>query len=209
MVRLDKAPQIGFAVVENAKLQILKGYKALSDEFEFYDFCYTDTDSILCECKAPGGVDPMTYLIENRPDMFCNDKSLGKWASEFAGDNKPIEYCGLGPKQYCVLTERDKYKMAHKGISKKAKVVTSGRTFVMEDFKTVLTTRKPVIVDYERWNRKNHLISVKDAQKIALTFEDLKRFILPDGIHTLPYGHSRISELREAGEEEDSDRESI
>ena len=39
---------------------------------------------------------------------------------------------------------------------------------------------------------KNHEIFTYESNKISLCDFDDKRYILPDGIHTLPYGHKDI-----------------
>ena len=39
---------------------------------------------------------------------------------------------------------------------------------------------------------KNHEIFTYEDDKISLCDFDDKRYILPDGIHTLPYGHKDI-----------------
>ena len=39
---------------------------------------------------------------------------------------------------------------------------------------------------------KNHEIFTNESNKISLCDFDDKRYILPDGIHTLPYGHKDI-----------------
>jgi hypothetical protein len=42
---------------------------------------------------------------------------------------------------------------------------------------------------------KHHLYSIK-MNKLALSPFDDKRYIMPDGIHTLPYGHSDIIHIQ-------------
>ena len=51
-------------------------------------------------------------------------------------------------------------------------------------------TNKEVIRDNMRgFKSKNHEIFTYESNKISLCDFDDKRYILPDGIHTLPYGH--------------------
>jgi len=38
----------------------------------------------------------------------------------------------------------------------------------------------------------NHIVSTVDVEKICLSPFDTKRYILPDGISTLAYGHYRL-----------------
>ena len=41
---------------------------------------------------------------------------------------------------------------------------------------------------------KNHRIYLQDREKKTLSRYDDKRYILPDGIHTLAYGHYKIGQ---------------
>jgi len=44
---------------------------------------------------------------------------------------------------------------------------------------------------------KKHILTTNKFTKIALSAFDDKRYILCDGVHTLPWGHFRIHELEE------------
>jgi len=48
---------------------------------------------------------------------------------------------------------------------------------------------------FKTFRSANHVISTVDVEKICLSPFDTKRYILPDGILTLAYGHYRIRDM--------------
>ena len=45
---------------------------------------------------------------------------------------------------------------------------------------------------FKTFRSTNHVVSTVDIEKICLSPFDSKRYILPDGISTLAYGHYRL-----------------
>ena len=66
-------------------------------------------------------------------------------------------------------------------------------SFIRYDEYEYTRTNKEVIRNNMRgFKSKNHEIFTYESNKISLCDFDDKRYILPDGIHTLPYGHKEI-----------------
>ena len=66
-------------------------------------------------------------------------------------------------------------------------------SFIRYDEYEYTRTNKEVIRNNMRgFKSKNHVIFTYESNKISLCDFDDKRYILPDGIHTLPYGHKNI-----------------
>ena len=66
-------------------------------------------------------------------------------------------------------------------------------SFIRYDEYEYTQTNKEVIRNNMRWFKsKNHEIVTYESNKISLGDFDDKRFILPDGIHTLPYMITKI-----------------
>ena len=66
-------------------------------------------------------------------------------------------------------------------------------SFIRYDKYEYTRTNKEVIRNNMRgFKSKNHEIFTYESNKISLCDFDDKRYILPNGIHTLPYGHKDI-----------------
>ena len=66
-------------------------------------------------------------------------------------------------------------------------------SFIRCDEYEYTRTNKEVIRNNMRgFKSKNHEIFTNESNKISLCDFDDKRYILPNGIHTLPYGHKDI-----------------
>ena len=84
---------------------------------------------------------------------------------------------------YSLKTLDGNEKSTHKGHN----------SFIKFDEYKDTRTNKEVIRDNMRgFKSKNHEIFTYESNKISLCDFDDKRYILPDGIHTLPYGHKDI-----------------
>ena len=61
-----------------------------------------------------------------------------------------------------------------------------------DEYKDTRINKKVISNKMRGFKSKNHEISTYESNKISLCHFDDKRYILPDGIHTLPYGHKDI-----------------
>ena len=161
---------------------------------------FTDTDSFLYQIitedfykDISGDVrerfDTSNYP-ENHPSGIptgINNKVLGMFKDEAAG--KIItEFVGLRAKLYSFIMEDGKENKRCKGVKKQ--VVKE--TITHEDYKTCLLSGKEILRKQNILRSYNHEVYTEEVNKIALSAEDDKRYILSNGKDTLAWGHYKI-----------------
>jgi hypothetical protein len=212
---MDKPVYLGSTILDLAKLTM---YKMFYDNFKSLygdkvSLIATDTDSLFLHIET----EDFTQDLLNNPSLrSCfdfskfpkdhplydktNDSKLGKIKDELEG-GEMIEFIGLRPKCYSYIAVPYGYKPEHgesfQIIDKKAKGVP--RTIVKDQmthgtYSKVLETGYTEMAKFEKFSTKNHEIMTKTFEKKALTCGDDKRFILPNGIDTLPLHYHRNNE---------------
>ena len=164
---------------------------------------FTDTDSFMYEIETEdfykdisGDVkdwfDTSDYP-ENYPSGIPtgeNKKVLGMMKDEAAG--KIItEFVGLRSKLYSYKMDEGEENKKCKGIKKQ--VVKNSITH--EDYKTCLETGKEQLRKQNIIRSYEHEVYTEAVNKVALSAEDDKRYILEDGKHTLAWGHYKMKDL--------------
>lgn len=204
-VRLDKPIQIGFAVLEFAKLEIYKFLAITSDWFgDAVTPCYTDTDSILFWCKFSKPWlhfynSPLKEILdfEKAPPhweikTFDTDKQSGFWAPE-AGGKEIVEYCGLRAKCYCYRFRDNEIVIKNKGIPKTAMIANEDETpreeITMEHYRNALFKGEPYHVCQYQIRSNQHEVRTKLQYKLGLSANDLKRAVTSDRAISLPFGY--------------------
>ena len=164
---------------------------------------FTDTDSLMYLIETEDFFKDISEDVKDRFDTSdypenhpsgiptgINKKVLGMFKDEAAG--KIIkEFVGLRSKLYS-------YKMDEGGESKKCKgikkqLVTTSITH--EDYKTCLRTGKEQLRKQNILRSYEHEVYTEEVNKVALSAQDDKRYILGDGVHTLAWGHYKIKDL--------------
>ena len=164
----------------------------------------SDTDSCLYEIQTEyfykdisGDVkdrfDTSDYP-ENHPSGIptgINKKVLGMFKDETAG--KIIkEFVGLRAKLYSFIMDNGGEEIKKcKGIKKQ---VVKG-SISHEDYKTCLRTGKEQLRKQTILRSYDHEVYTEEVNKIALSAQDDKRYILSDGVHTLAWGHYKIKDM--------------
>ena len=159
---------------------------------------YQDTDSLLYRIKTTDvykdilergilrdALDTSDYP-ENHPCFSLkNKKVLGKFKDELAG--VPLaEFVGLRPKMYAVRSMDGYERKKVKGV--KTSAVTHRVTF--NDYLETLNKGVDSYITFHSIQSKHHTVSTVRQNKLVLTSNDDKRYILPtDPTQTLPYGH--------------------
>ena len=160
---------------------------------------YTDTDSLLMQIQTNDVYkdisqhislyDTSNYSEDHYLYSTTNKKTIGKMKDECAG--KPIvEYVGLRPKMYSILTS-DKNIQKAKGIKK----YVIKKQINHENYKEALFDQKTFRHGMNLLRSENHQIFGLHQNKISLSPLDTKRWIMDNGIDTLAYGHKNISVL--------------
>jgi len=160
---------------------------------------FTDTDSLCLMIETPDlfkSINEMKqhYDLSNFPKdhpMYStiNKKVPGKMKIE-TGSEIVYEFVGLKPKMYSVLYGKDAKEM------KKAKGVSTSvvkRILRHKDYTKCLMQQKRFTHKMRRIGSKKHQIYTYEQEKISLNPYDDKRYLLDDGIRSLPYGHKNAN----------------
>ena len=164
---------------------------------------FTDTDSLMYEIETEDFYKDISKDVKNRFDTSdypenhpsgiptgINKKVLGMFKDE-AGGKIIKEFVGLRAKLYS-------YKMQEGEESKKCKGVKKQvveKSIKHEDYKTCLRTGKEQLRKMNILRSYEQEVYTEEVNKVALSAEDDKRYILSDGVHTLAWGHYRINNL--------------
>ena len=162
---------------------------------------FTDTDSLAYEIETEDFYKDISGDVLNRfdtsdyPDNHpsgiltgVNKKVLGMFKDEAAG-KCIMEFIGLRAKLYTFKMFKGEESKRCKGIKKK--VVE--KTITHEDYKTCLLTGKEQLRKMNIIRSHNHEVYTEEVNKVALSAEDDKRYIMEDGKHTLAWGHYKIN----------------
>jgi len=159
---------------------------------------FTDTDGLTYEIEAEDvykdfwkyrkKFDNSDYSKDSKYYDDTNKKVIGKMKDEAAG--VPImEFAGLRSKMYSYIKDNGKSDRKAKGVKKNVIKKNMNR----ENYKDILFNRRQLHHSMKTIRSENHILSSYEINKISLSCFDDKRYILPDGISTLAYGHYNIS----------------
>ena len=98
---------------------------------------------------------------------------------EYSG-NIIKEFLGLGSKMYSILDTKNNEKNPNKGHNSYIK---------HGEFFDTLYNKKVLRYKMRGIKSKNHSLITYERNKTSISCLDDKRYILNDGINTLPYGH--------------------
>ena len=116
-----------------------------------------------------------------------NKQVLGKMKDELAGD-QAVAFVGLRPKMYSLLTVDNISKITAKGVPKRY-----AKKHLRHDlYVKTLTDKTLTHATCHQFRSKQHIIHTVELTKVALSAFDNKRFVLQDGITSVPYGHFGI-----------------
>ena len=101
------------------------------------------------------------------------------------------EFVGLRSKLYSLKMEEGKETKKCKGV--KRQVVENYITH--EDYKTCLITGKEKLARHNIIRSYDHEVYTEEVNKIALSAEDDKRYLLKDSFDTLAWGHYKIKDM--------------
>ena len=106
---------------------------------------------------------------------------------ELAGE-QAVSFVGLRPKMYSLLTADNVTKLTAKGVPR-----AYAKKHLRHDM-YLQTLRNKTITHAKcrQFRSKNHKLKTVELTKVALSCFDNKRFILSDGVTSVPYGHYKI-----------------
>ena len=201
-VMLDKPIYIGFSILDISKgLMYELLYKHLIKRYgKNIILLFSDTDSFLVIVLTEDfheDMQEMNYLFDtsNYPkDHFLYDeskkKAVGFFKDEMGG--KPIvQFVGLRPKMYSILTVDDNKKTA-KGIKK----TTIQKHIRHNEYLKALEEGKRYSHQMRSIRSKEHMLYSSLLKKTSICPLDDKRFLLQGGIKSLAYNHYKIKKLK-------------
>lgn len=197
-VHLNKPIAVGAVVLELSKLHMLQyHYEEILPTYgaDKVKLILTDTDSLVYQIETEDLYADMRkkshlYDFSNYPKFHknynsCNKAVIGKFKDELGG--QPMkEIVGLRSKMYSWNTAF-KEKCVGKGIQKRV-----SKTLKLDEYKEVLETAGKLFHKMTAIRSKNHTINMIEYNKVSLSAYEDKRYMLEDGITSLPYGHYKI-----------------
>jgi len=132
--------------------------------------------------------DTSNYPDDNRRlKSDTNKRVLGKMKDELGGE-QAVSFVGLRPKMYSLLTVDNETKLTAKGVPRSYAKKHLKHDMYLHTLKNKTITKATC----RQIRSKSHHLSTIELTKVALSAFDNKRFILPDGISSVPYGHYQI-----------------
>ena len=199
---MNKPVYLGMCILELSKTLMFDfHYNYIKQKYgDNAKLLFTDTDSFLYEIKTDDFYKDISGDVRDRFDTSdypenhpsgipsgINKKVLGMFKDEVAG--KIItEFVGLRAKLYSFKMEDGKENKRCKGVKKQ--VVKESITH--EDYKTCLLTGKEILRKQNILRSYDHEVYTEEVNKVALSAEDDKRYILSNGKDTLAWGHYKI-----------------
>ena len=208
-ITLNQPIFIGFSILDWSKFHMYKfvyeKYPKIFSGFN-YKIAYSDTDSLITyftHCPT----DLYERMQEHKEEFdfsnyssnhflydTANKRIMGKMKDELAG-GIITNFIGLRSKMYYVRTLNSKEdKKKAKGV----KTLTLQKEITYNDYYNALFKNITKYVKMILFRCYHHNIYTIEQKKVALNSSDDKRYILPNNIDTLPYGHKDIGEKEEA-----------
>ena len=95
------------------------------------------------------------------------------------------EFVALRPKAYSYKTEDNVELKKAKGTKK----CIINKMLSFSDYKNCLFDNGKVLKSQQRFKSENHVVYTENINKIALSYNDGKRFVATDGIENYSYGY--------------------
>jgi hypothetical protein len=193
-VTLNKPIYVGAAILDLSKLHMFKFYYAMKKQYKC-ELLYTDTDSLLMQiyvndlekdfyAKNLDLFDTSNFPVDHPLYSTINKAVVGKFKSE-TGSKTVAEFVGLRSKMYSIKISDNTTVKKAKGIGK----IITQKELHHEKYLECLKERKPFSNTMHAIRSDHHHLGLYQQRKQSLSPLDTKRYILDDGIRTLPFGH--------------------
>jgi hypothetical protein len=199
-VKLNKPIACGAVILDRAKYHLYSFlYERLLPRYghERLQLCLTDTDSYIVQIQTQNVYDDMLtdldwydtsdYPADHPLHSQSNKKRLGKLKDELAG-RVLNEFVGLRSKVYSLRSDDGENIRKAKGVARH----NVGRDLKHCDYVSVLGGGHDISLMQRKISSKRHVVSTTEEFKLALSPIDNKRYVLPDGVHTLAWGNPLI-----------------
>jgi len=159
---------------------------------------YMDTDSFIYHVET----EDIYKDMAEHPDLFDlhDSKTIGLFKDETPGE-VITESFHIRAKSYHYILNNKLTKSKHKGVSKKEMIEMAKSTYpdiknadpMTQVYRDCLFSNKEFYAKNIGMRSKDHVISLVESEKKALSSIDTKRWIWSDGISSVPFGHWRIT----------------
>ena len=196
-VKMNKPIYLGLSILDISKITMYEfWYNFMKSKYgNRAKLCYMDTDSFIINIKTEdfyGDISEnvmerfhTSNYIYNRPlPKNVNKKVLGLMKKELGG-GIITEFVALRPKAYSYKTNDNIELKKAKGT--KQCVVKKMLSFNYH--KNCLFANEKVLMSQRRFKSENHIVYTENINKIALSYNDDKRFVASNGIESYPNGH--------------------
>lgn len=209
-INFNKPIYLGATITELAKLHMYEFYYDKVQPFfgwENVKLCMTDTDSLLLEItckdfyqKLKQFQEEFDYPIDTngfRDLIGKHNGEVGYFKSE-TGDTPITEFVGLRAKVYSFLTQDNpEATMKAKGVGKAAMEMSiEHKSYLRCIFNNYDPTAIRQLVSVPMIRSFGHELYSMISDKIGLSCNDTKRYILRDNVHTLAFGHWAIKHYK-------------
>lgn len=198
--KINKPVYLGAAITEFSKLWMYQFfYDKIRPAFPNTEVFYTDTDALTI-CFKGYGITSLRQLAERlntneeqiidtsnfkevptEPRHCKHNTEAGLFKSE-TGEARILKMVALRAKTYIMVCEGGEIKMSVKGCPIDEK---KGLSFDL--FKSILfDSCVPYSLSFNAIRSEGHQVFSKTLERVVLSADDRKRFILPDRIHTAP-----------------------
>ena len=193
----NKPVYVGQAILDLSKTLMFNfHYEYIKKKYgKKAELLFTDTDSLMFQIKTKDFYKDIAGDVQDKFDTSdyptnhesgiktgVNKKVIGMFKDEVAGQ-QITHFVGLRPKLYCYKVEDEKEIKKCKGI--KSNVVKKSIDF--DDYFKCLFSGEKQMRKMNIIRSEKHDIYSKEVNKIALSNEDDKRYVLKDKIHTLAF----------------------
>jgi hypothetical protein len=192
-VKLCKPIYIGQNILDDSKCTMYNfhyNFMLKKIERENIDLLFTDTDSLCYYIRK----EDIFEIIKKNKDLFdlskypkdhemyddTNNKALFKFKIECP--SQIIEFVGLRPKLYSYMDEETHNKC--KGMKEYV-----SKTLRIDDYRNTLYNRKSLVKNQNTIRSYGHQLFTESNNKIALSYNDDKVYILDDNVSTRNIGH--------------------
>lgn len=197
-INYNKPFYLGFCILELSKTVLYDFfYGVIKTEFgQNASLLYTDTDSLIIKVftdnfykfmrKNLNHFDTSNYKLGNKFNIPKGPSILGRMKDEFPAD-PIIGFFGTGAKAYCVKSMENEMKKA-KGVKKSVVL----KELAIDDYKKIVEMGGLIFRKMNTFRSELHDIYTEMKNKVALSYHDDKRFVIPNTTKTLPWGHRDI-----------------
>jgi DNA polymerase type B, organellar and viral len=201
VVTYDRPLLMGSQILSLSKVLMLEfWYFVLKKNLEQLTLAIFDTDGLCASFISKNPIEDLkkirhwcdfSSLPEDHP-LYSKDnsKEFGYFKDEAQG-KKILGICSPRTKVYAIRFENAPTVKKLKGI-KKSYVKSS---ILYDDYKDCVLHKTKKYAQFKNIIANGHNLYTANINKLALEGTDRKRFVCPDGIHTLAFGHYKINEI--------------